>query len=350
MARREQPPQEQMSGTAEAGRGRSKRRGRALKVLVLGGVVAFVAKPSVRSRVLDVVFGPEEQFDYESPTEPVAPDLRSEESQAGWPAETGTGWPPPSSEPPTAGGEAEEVEPGAWRFSQHTESTAESSAVFGATAAEEETSEHSEVDEDFGREGTLGGDSAPESDEPPPDQAGPSAETPSSYEPAGYGGTGSAPEPAGFGGTGFAPEPAGFGGTGSAPEPAGYGGTGSDPEPAGYGGTGSDHEPPGYGGTESEPEPHSPWPPPAAGDPHDSDAAPASEPPASAPPAAGDPHDSDAAPASEPPASAPPPEGEGPAIGEATPRGEADAPRGGWWLSRLRKDGDPAPPEPPRWD
>ncbi|HEX4107104.1 MAG TPA: hypothetical protein VHX88_03165 [Solirubrobacteraceae bacterium] len=341
MARPEQPPQEQMAGTGEAGRGRSKRRGRALKVLVAGGVVAFVAKPSVRNRVLDVLFGPEEQFDYESPTEPVAPDLRSEESQAGLPAETGTGWPPPASEHPAAGGEAEEVEPGAWRFSQHTEWTAESSAAFGATAApEEETSEHSEVDEGFGREGSVGGDSAPESHEPPPYQAGPSSEAPSSYEPAGYHGTGSDPEPVGYGGTGSDPDPAGYGGTGSDHEPPGYGGTGSDPDPPGYGGTGSDHEPPGYGGTESDheppgyggtepdPEPHSSWPPPAAGDPHDSDAAPASE----------------------PPAFAPPPEGDGPAIGEATPRGEADAPRGGWWLSRLRKDGDPAPPEPPRWD
>jgi hypothetical protein len=302
MARREQPPQEQLAGTGEAGRGRSKRRGRALKVLVLGGVVAFVAKPSVRSRVLDVLFGPEEQFDYESPTEPVAPDLRSEESQAGWP--------PPASEPPAAVGEAEEHEPGAWRFSQHTEWTAESSAVLGASAEEEETGEHSEVDEDFGREGTFGGDSPPAPQEPPPYQAGPSAEVPSSIESAGYGVADPAPEPGPYGVAEPNDEPAGYGG--SAPEPAGYGVAEPNDEPAVYG----------------EPEPPSPWPPPAASDPHDSDGAPASEPPASAPP---------------------PPEGEGPAIGEATPRSEADAPRGGWWLSRLRKDTDPAP-EPPRWD
>jgi hypothetical protein len=193
MARREQPPQEQMAGTGEARRGRSKRRGRAVKVLVLGGVVAFVVKPSVRNRVLDVLFGPEEQFDYESPTEPVAPDLGSEESQGGWHAEAGTGWPPPASAPPAAGGEAEEHEPGAWRFSQHTEWTAESSAVFGATVEEA-------IDEDSEREGTFGGDSAPESPEPPPSEP----------EPAGYGGVADPePEPAGYGVAESEPEPAG---------------------------------------------------------------------------------------------------------------------------------------------
>jgi hypothetical protein len=220
MARREQPPQEQMAGTGEAGGGRSKRRRRALKVLVLGGVVAFVVKPSVRSRVLDVLFGPEEQFDYESPTEPVAPDLGSEESQGGWHAETGAGWPPPASEPPAAGGEAEEHEPGAWRFSQHSEWSAESSAVSGASV-EEETGEHSEVDEDFGREGTFGGDSAAESHEPPPYQPGPLVEAPSSHEPAGYG----VAEPDA--------EPAGYGAIGSDAEPAGYGVAEPDAEPAG---------------------------------------------------------------------------------------------------------------------
>ena len=51
----------------------SKRRGHAvLKAVLLGGVVALAAKPEVRNRLLDALFGPEEQFEYESVTEPVA--------------------------------------------------------------------------------------------------------------------------------------------------------------------------------------------------------------------------------------------------------------------------------------
>jgi hypothetical protein len=50
-----------------------KRRGHAvLKAVLLGGVVALAAKPEVRNRLLDALFGPEEQFEYESVTEPVA--------------------------------------------------------------------------------------------------------------------------------------------------------------------------------------------------------------------------------------------------------------------------------------
>jgi hypothetical protein len=37
----------------------------------LGGVVALVTKEDLRSRLLDAVFGPEEQFEYDSVTEPV---------------------------------------------------------------------------------------------------------------------------------------------------------------------------------------------------------------------------------------------------------------------------------------
>ena len=57
-----------------------KRRGRLGRVLVLGGVVAVVTKPELRSRLLDAVFGPEEQFEYDSVTEPVTAGLESDEA------------------------------------------------------------------------------------------------------------------------------------------------------------------------------------------------------------------------------------------------------------------------------
>ncbi len=48
---------------------------RVAKVLALGGVVALVTKDDLRSRLLDALFGPEEQFEYDSMTEPVAPGI-----------------------------------------------------------------------------------------------------------------------------------------------------------------------------------------------------------------------------------------------------------------------------------
>ena len=53
-------------------------RSRRVKALLLGGVVALATKPEVRNRLLDALFGPEEQFDYESLTEPLAPPLSAD--------------------------------------------------------------------------------------------------------------------------------------------------------------------------------------------------------------------------------------------------------------------------------
>src|SRR5580700_4671155 len=87
MARRGQRLEEQLAGAAgESPRARgSKLRGRFVKVIVLGGVVAIAVKPQVRNRLLDALFGPEEQFDYESLTEPATPGLDPNDVAAGWP-------------------------------------------------------------------------------------------------------------------------------------------------------------------------------------------------------------------------------------------------------------------------
>ncbi len=61
-------------------RSRHSRRGRLVKVLALGGVVALVTKEDVRSRLLDVLFGPEEQFEYDSVTEPMAPGIEPKDA------------------------------------------------------------------------------------------------------------------------------------------------------------------------------------------------------------------------------------------------------------------------------
>jgi hypothetical protein len=52
---------------------RKRRRGgggasRALLLLIVGGVLAIALTPSLRSKVLDLLFGAEEQFDYNSST------------------------------------------------------------------------------------------------------------------------------------------------------------------------------------------------------------------------------------------------------------------------------------------
>jgi hypothetical protein len=88
MARRGQRLEEQLAGAAgESPRARApKRRGRFVKVIVLGGVVAVVVKPQVRNRLLDALFGPEEQFDYESLTEPAAPGIHPDDGAPGWPS------------------------------------------------------------------------------------------------------------------------------------------------------------------------------------------------------------------------------------------------------------------------
>jgi hypothetical protein len=51
----------------------AKRGGRLLKVALLGGALGLLVRDDVRGRVLDVLFGAEEEFDYHSVTEPVLP-------------------------------------------------------------------------------------------------------------------------------------------------------------------------------------------------------------------------------------------------------------------------------------
>jgi hypothetical protein len=127
MSSRAQRSRKQSAGSGEAepavGRaGGSRRRGRAVvKALLLGGVVALATKPEVRNRLLDALFGPEEQFDYESLTEPVAPPIAADppasaaipEPDAGdfdaTPAEDS--WYRPEEAPQAAGAEPDEAPP-----------------------------------------------------------------------------------------------------------------------------------------------------------------------------------------------------------------------------------------------
>jgi len=110
---RSQRSHEQPSGAGEAepaaGSAReAKHHGRTVvKALLLGGVVALAAKPEVRNRLLDALFGPEEEFEYESVTEPVAPPIAAEQAPPAAPADFFTATAPLSSEP--EGPEAEQA-------------------------------------------------------------------------------------------------------------------------------------------------------------------------------------------------------------------------------------------------
>ena len=55
-------------------RRRRRRGGRALLVLGAGAVLAVALNESLRSKVLDLLFGSEEQFDYSSTTAPATPE------------------------------------------------------------------------------------------------------------------------------------------------------------------------------------------------------------------------------------------------------------------------------------
>ncbi len=87
MSSRSQRSHEQPSGTGEAepaagsARGSRHRSRTVIKALLLGGVVALAAKPEVRNRLLDALFGPEEQFEYDSVTEPVAAPIAAEQGE-----------------------------------------------------------------------------------------------------------------------------------------------------------------------------------------------------------------------------------------------------------------------------
>jgi hypothetical protein len=64
-----------------------------VKVAVLGGGVALLASRELRSRLLDALFGAEEEFDYSSLTEPAEPASRGDEHSPTAP------WVRPPSEP-----------------------------------------------------------------------------------------------------------------------------------------------------------------------------------------------------------------------------------------------------------
>lgn len=56
------------------GKPRRRRRGRrALMLLIVGGILAVAFSPDLRSKVLDMLFGAEEEFDYTSTTAPASP-------------------------------------------------------------------------------------------------------------------------------------------------------------------------------------------------------------------------------------------------------------------------------------
>ena len=59
----------------EPPRRRRRRRGmvRMLTVLAVGGILALVLSEGLRSKVLDMMFGAEEEFDYSSTTAPATP-------------------------------------------------------------------------------------------------------------------------------------------------------------------------------------------------------------------------------------------------------------------------------------
>src|ERR1700761_7435286 len=67
---------------SDASAPRRRHRGRVGALLVAGGIVTLAVSRGARNRVLDIVFGPEEEFEYESETEPAAFGLGPRESSA----------------------------------------------------------------------------------------------------------------------------------------------------------------------------------------------------------------------------------------------------------------------------
>jgi hypothetical protein len=63
-------------------RKRKRRLGRRLLLLVVGAGIALAASESLRSKVLDALFGAEEEFDYTSTTAPTTPAPSAEATPA----------------------------------------------------------------------------------------------------------------------------------------------------------------------------------------------------------------------------------------------------------------------------
>jgi hypothetical protein len=94
------------SGIAEAPRKAAKRgrkRGRKLLILVLGGGLAMVGSEGLRSKVLDTLFGAEEEFEYSPPPPPPeASPAQAPPAPAAAPGEADEPAPVESSEAETA--------------------------------------------------------------------------------------------------------------------------------------------------------------------------------------------------------------------------------------------------------
>lgn len=79
--------------------------GRKLMIIVVGGAVALAVSADLRNKVLDALFGAEEEFDYTSSTAPASPPPTAAPTPSGTPAP-----PAPVSEETTGNGTAEAAE------------------------------------------------------------------------------------------------------------------------------------------------------------------------------------------------------------------------------------------------
>jgi hypothetical protein len=143
-------------------RPKHKRRGRVVTVLALGGVVALVTKEDLRSRLLDAVFGPEEQFEYDSVTEPVAPGIEPEGAAMF-----------PQSAPEVLTAEAGAQDDALWSFpASHAEAGAPVSiADYAPPASDEEPSAAAEPTAPVGDDAPAPSDHTPVSAYDPPARA-----------------------------------------------------------------------------------------------------------------------------------------------------------------------------------
>jgi hypothetical protein len=76
------------AGAKASGR-KAKRRGRKLMIVIVGGGVALVASEDLRKKVLDTLFGAEEEFEYTPPAPPPEPPAEPAPAPAEAPAGDG---------------------------------------------------------------------------------------------------------------------------------------------------------------------------------------------------------------------------------------------------------------------